>query len=627
MPEPDLGHEPSFSDLVRKYERAIDTDDNVRRFDATIDVVDALMHCCKVRGLAERGVPAAIRDHWYTRLAAALTSVILTPDMTLTLSQMEQISRRKQTIVYIFSASGYRNTAHLINCIAEEKQRGQLRVPLSRLAVILAFCGIDDVPPELVQLLQRQDPKVLLVLLLGWLNQRAILTPLGEQNRTAMLAMGPLVEAVPATEQQIPLIVNAWMYSSYASTGSKHAIKASLNTLLRGLMAGAKPPAAPRSSLPHGKKPRLLVIHERFTTDHAMFRCYAPAIAGLSRFFDVVAMVEEGHIDEHSSQLFRLIEKVPKGRKHLPKIMETINSLAPDVIYYPSLGMSHWTVMLAQTRLAPIQMMTLGHPATSMSDAIDYVYTGHMSGDLSHIFSEKVIVGPTAADFAPHSELPNDLPPLLSASEREVKVAVNSKVMKLSYRLIDICKRLTDHADLPVKFTFFPGERNLYFDGLEPAIKSQLPNAEVVPYLSYDHFIRRICSCDIALSAFPFGNTNSTVDTALLGIPTVAHYGPESPAQSDALVMNTVGLPDWLICQTDELYYETALRLINCPSARVSALGGVSREDVRERLFGGEVAKSSSTFAETLNFIYQHHEALMASDQRVFHYSELVPTE
>ena len=185
--------------------------------------------------------------------------------------------------------------------------------------------------------------------------------------------------------------------------------------------------------------------------------------------------------------------------------------------YYPSLGMSHWTVLLAQIRLAPIQFMTHGHPATSMSPQIDYVYLNEICGDHNTLHSEKVLMGPSLLNFDAHNELPKELPSLVAPSDREVRVAVNSKVMKLSSRLMDVCARLHENAAQKVRFSFFPGERNLYFDGLTAAIRSRLPSADVIPYVSYEQFLNEMCKCDMALSAFPFGNTNSTVDTSLSG--------------------------------------------------------------------------------------------------------------
>lgn len=634
MSDDDSEIESSFTELIPRYERVLDGGTRDSRFEETITVLDGMTRHCKQTSLAERGHPAVLREHWYTRLAAALTRFATHPETALNLDELEQICRRKQTIVYIFNASGYRVGTHLISLLSHTSEAGKKSVPLNRATIIFALCGLDDIPEELMDLLPKQRPEVLLILMLGWLNQRAVLTKRGEENRARLLSMGPIVEQAQITDKHIAMVVNAWMYSTYASDSKKHAIKTSFNKLLLDLMQRAPAGQMEQQTARKGRKkkhsrskPIMVIVHERFTTDHAMYRCYAQPIRDLANFFELVAVVEEEHIDDNSAGIFSRTIRLAKTEKHIWKIKAAIEQIGPDVVYYPSLGMSHWTVLLAQLRLAPMQFMTLGHPATSGSETIDYVYTCEMEGDLSKVFSEKVLVGSAMASFDPHSELPVNLPDLLPASEREVRIAVNSKVMKLSYRLLEICRRLTKDASVPVRFSFFPGERNLFFDGLVPAIKAQLPDAYVHPYISYENFLAEMCKCDLALAAFPFGNTNSTVDTCLLGIPTVVHFGPESPAQSDALVLRTIGMSDELICRSDEEYYQTALRLINNPGDRQKVFGDLSREDVRNRFYRASEQVEKNPFADMIYYAYKNHDKLQAAKERVFHYRDVLGTK
>lgn len=624
MPESSQTETLRFDAVITSYEKALKHDSRSSRYAATLAALDGMEKYCKAGGLAERGIPTFLREHWYTRLATALTSFATMPETAFNLEELEGICRRKQTIVYIFNASGYRNTTHLFDLMSASESSGARKLALDKATVVFAFCGLDDIPKQMMDLIPAQQAPVVLTLMLGWLNQRAVLTKQGEANRSSLLAMGSAIEGARIGDRAIPLIVNAWMYTTYASYPKKHELKKSFNKLLTQLLEENRPVQVQRPQPTPRQKPLMAVLHERFTTPHAMYRCYAPMIRNLGKYFELIAVVEEEHIDAEAEKLFSRVVKVPKERKHVWSIKAAIDEFAPDVVYYPSLGMSHWTVMLAQLRLAPVQFMTLGHPATSMSGMIDYVYTCEMEGDLTEVFNEKVLVGGPMANFAPHSDLPEHLPPLLPASDREVRVAVNSKVMKLSHRLIDICARLTIDAQVPVRFSFFPGERHIFFDGLVPAIKARLPDAIVHPYVSYDRFLSEMCKCDLALAAFPFGNTNSTVDTSLLGIPTVVHFGPESPAQSDAVVLRTIGLPDYLVCRSDEEYYETALRLINDPEARVNALGGLSRETVRQRFYESGDWSSECVFADMIYSAFNNHEHLMASEQRVFRHSDLL---
>ena len=613
----------TFSDHVVAFELALKEVHSDDWYDAAISVINSVFRGPWLAGLAELGVDLPTSEHWYTRLAAALTKFITHPDTDLTLAQLAAVSRRKQIVAYIFNASGYRNMRHLLSLMGT--QRGSaITIPSSKLAIYYAFTGLDDINDELMDIALQQQPNILLLLMLGWLNQRAVLTEQGERNRGKLLRAGALIETADITDQNIEQIINAWMYSSYAEDPKKHDIKSSFNVLLRKLISAAqiRPKAV---TLVTKTKPTIFVIHERFTSQHAMFRCYAPYLLSLKRNFRLVALSEAQHIDEGADDIFDEIVKLDEGQKKISELVALVQSHEPDMVYYPSLGMSHWTVMLAQLRLAPIQIMTHGHPATSMSPEIDYVYLCELEGDPAALHSERLLVGREYGTFAPYGGSSAELPALIDASNREVRVAVNSKVMKLSHRLLDICARLAENAVVPVRFSFFPGERGLFYDGLAPAIRAKVPNATVEPYMNYEEFLAKMCRCDLALAAFPFGNTNSTVDTCMLGLPTVVHFGPESPAQTDRMVLRTAGFPDWLVAHSDEEYYEKALTLINDVDRRTQITAGITREKVRARLYDpDECDRASDPFADMFWYAYQNHAAIQSSDRRVFHYRDVL---
>ena len=105
----------------------------------------------------------------------------------------------------------------------------------------------------------------------------------------------------------------------------------------------------------------------------------------------------------------------------------------------------------------------------------------------------------------------------------------------------------------------------------------------------------------------------------------MVHFGLESPAQTDKMVLETAGYPDWLVCADDEKYYETALALINDPELRASVTAGIDSPTVRSRLFDREKGGlGDDPFAEVFHYVYENHESLVASDQKVFRYDELL---
>ena len=613
-----------FNELIVTYELALRDKDPSDWYDATVTVIDSVQRHCGSRGLAESSVPKSIREHWYTRLAAALTQFIVADSTALNLEQLSAVCKRKQTIAYIFNASGYRHMKHLIPLIGSHQENGAVTLPAQRTVVLFAFVGVDDLPNELLALALKQPPDILLTLMLGWLNQRAILTEQGERNRTTLLQAGRLIETATISDKQIEQIVNAWMYSTYACTPKKHDIKQSFNVLLSGLLARSGL-IANSTKRPRSARPTIVVVHERFIAQHAMYRCYAPSLRLLRKKFRLVSISEKKWIDDAADEIFDEIHTLEEGTIKLSSVIRLVESISPDIVYYPSLGMAHWTVMLAQLRLAPIQLMTHCHPGTSHSPAIDYVYVCELEGDLAALHSERVLVGSKYGAFEAHSNLPVELPPLISPSDREVRVAVNSKVMKLSHRLMDICEKLITNASVPVRFSFFPAERGLFFDGLSAAISARIPDATIAPYVDYTEFLSEMCRCDLALAAFPFGNTNSTVDTCLLGLPTVANFGPESPAQTDRMVLATAGFPEWLVARSDEEYYEKALHLINDSVFRTEILKDVSRMSAREKLFNmAQLHEQSDPFADMFWYVYENHEALQSSARRVIHSKDVL---
>lgn len=619
---PDLAKDLTFDELVALFEEELLAPETVPSVDRLIELINAVEQKIKFIGLRDAKTSQAVIENRYTRLAAVVSRVAVHPEVIISHNQLSQICRRKQTFAYIFNASGYRNMSHLVS-LAGSRVDGKLRLSLQKAAVLLAFMGLEDVTDELMDVCLKQPPNVLLKLMLGWLNQRAIITEQAEKNRTRLLDAGPLIAGVDISDADISLAVNSWMYTSYACSERKHDLKEHLNTVLKNRMARADiSPKRPKKTT--RKRPVMLIIHERFISAHAMYRCYAPLIQQLDKTFELRALADTESIDDEASQLFTETHKLESPRPSIKQIVELIEGIKPDVIYYPSLGMSHWTVMIANLRLARVQIASLGHPATTRMDTIDFVYTPKMEGDLTKVFSERILVGESGELFEAHPDLMSDLPFLASPSDREVRIAVNSKVMKLSYRLINICKKLAAEATKPVAFSIFPGERGIYYDGLVPAIQSQLPTATVHPYQGYSSFLKEIAKCDLALSAFPFGNTNSTVDTALLGLPTVAHFGPECPAQSDKRVMETAGLPTEGVAQTDEEFFQIALRLIEDEDARKRMTGGLDRESVRANLLGNKRNQEVNNFGEVFTAAYRHYDQIRSSQQRVWTHSDLM---
>ena len=613
---------PRIDYVIKNYERSV--------FDATPDLLDCTFKAVRaVRKFVEKGTLVERKialnevDHWYTRLAAAITLVIKNPTTKMTHNSLFEAAELKPAIINIFNASGYRGTRHLVAAV-NIADGNKIEIPKDRLAVLFSFASLDDLSDEMMTLALAQTPRVLLTLMHGWLNQRWILTTQGERNRNRLLANAHLIESVQVTDRDIGLLVNPWMYCSYSSGHRKHDLKKSYNVVLKNLLvrAGARGGVL----TPHSQKtrPKLLVIHERFSTGHAMFRCYAPSIKELGTYFELIALADDAEIGTDGRALFDEVHALSMPRPNVKQIVELISEIAPDVIYYPSLGMSHWVVMLAQLRLARVQIMSLGHPATSRSPEIDYVYSTALRGDTTPVFSEKVLQGRYHGHYELHPQLPRCLPERAQPNQSVAKIAIPAKLMKLSATLLDACRKIQEQSDREVEFVFFPGEKGIGLDALVAFLSTRLPQSVVKTNMEYPDMLRHIAKCEFALAPFPFGNTNGTVDASLLHVPTVTLIGPEPASQTDARVLDMAGFSKDLVAETLEEYIAIAVRLLNDSDFATAILPQHTRDETLARFLKNKTTEERNPIAEVFLQVYRRHEELKSVDERSFKYQELL---
>ena len=76
--------------------------------------------------------------------------------------------------------------------------------------------------------------------------------------------------------------------------------------------------------------------------------------------------------DEFGLALRKQCDQFLVVRGGVLQVAETVRSLAADIVIYPEVGMAVMNYLLANMRLAPIQIAAWGHPVTTGSPEIDY---------------------------------------------------------------------------------------------------------------------------------------------------------------------------------------------------------------------------------------------------------------
>lgn len=550
-----------------------------------------------------------------TRVAGAMLALMADPNMRLSQGGFEKLTTLNTQISNIFQLSGYRGAEHLWRLVAQADAGGQVQFTEDALRRALSMSSLASLPVELTDELARLPRAVAVPALLGLLADTLVLSPQAEAVRHRLLGLGHLLDGQLLTDLWAGSIAAPWMHCSYAERPDKHDVKRHINRAVREWLAFkgvAVPPPRPSGAA----KPRMLVMMEYAIAGHAMWRCYGAIIGELRRDFTLVSVSDPRHsepavLSAFDENLFAPHERVdPKG------FVASLVAARPDVVYYPSVGMSAWAIWTANLRLAPLQFMTLGHPATSHSPEMDFVLASDGIDFDPACFSEKlVLVAGAGTPFALHAQSLTT-PPEIRENPEPLRIAVPAKLFKLSPAFLGACREIARRATRAVEFHFFPNESGVLYQAARQRVEEALPeiSTRTYPATDYATYIRFLDRCDIALGGFTFGNTNGAVDCLVRALPILALDGPELHHGSEQVLMRAVGLPEWLVATSVPEYIDAAVRLANEDAERVAlsrALVGKA-----EAFLEAEMQRKGG-FADAVRWMYENREALLAREDKV----------
>ena len=192
--------------------------------------------------------------------------------------------------------------------------------------------------------------------------------------------IGRWLMSVPAVKMPLrylePLQASAF-FVSYLGDPDRHEFKKAIVRQAGAMLHGLPLPAQRQPAAVADGKPRLTIVGELLFPQHAMFRCYAGQLAGLKEHFQVTLVTDQPTRCAEHGQISHAQVYFPAHERDVVRLAHMVAATAPDVILYPSVGMSYWTFVLSMLRLAPLQLMSVGHPAPSCSEQIDATLVYH----------------------------------------------------------------------------------------------------------------------------------------------------------------------------------------------------------------------------------------------------------
>jgi hypothetical protein len=535
-----------------------------------------------------------------TRLAAALGRMIADPQFNPSPLGYETLLLRHRWLDLIFSLSGFRGTDHLLPQLAGQAG-ASLSFSGSGMLRMLAIRSMGSATDLDFDQCWRANRTAAALAFLHYLDARTVFTQRGLEFRERLLEWLPdrigEVELGPLTLSRVQEVS---MHCSYAFTARKHAIKAGLVQQMRRacLAAGCRElePGAGADSAP---RPAVVVVIERFGRDHSVYRTHGPALRALKERFHVIWVSDPAQVGPEFQDWFDELIAIPRGDffTGVRSLTEEIGRNAPALIFFVGVGMSAHAIALASLRLAPVQCVSFGHTATTMSPAVDYMILPEDFIGAAECFSEKLIALPKEAmPFAPPPIQVDPVAP--DSGGRPVRVAVAASIMKLNARLFETLRRIADSASAAVEFHFMPFlATGIVHLELARTLRTILPTAVVHPHAPFRAYMESLRRCDLFLCPFPYGNMNGIVDVVSVGLPGVCLDGPEAHAHADAAFFARIGFPASLVAQTVDDYVAAATRLIDDPAWRADCRRIAVACDLERAFYRGDAGLFAAAIA------------------------------
>lgn len=265
----------------------------------------------------------------------------------------------------------------------------------------------------------------------------------------------------------------------------------------------------------------------------------------------------------------------------------------------------HRLGVMAQ-RLAPIQVTYLGYPNTTGLPAIDYRLTDAIAdppGEADALHTETLVRLPnTFLCYSPPCTLPPaDTTPYLRNGH--ITFGSFNNFAKLSDNAIALwagALTAVPTAKMLLKTHGLqdPGLRALVLDRFQHA--GIAPDRIIImpPQDNHDEHFRSYGEMDIALDAFPYHGTTTTLDALWMGVPVITLAGDRHAARVSASILHNVGLDD-LVADSPEAFARIAHTLANTPD-RLQAL----RQQLRHTLIASPLM-DAPTFTHQLEKTYQ----------------------
>jgi predicted O-linked N-acetylglucosamine transferase (SPINDLY family) len=411
-----------------------------------------------------------------------------------------------------------------------------------------------------------------------------------------------------------PEITYAFSFSTYIDIEADRPLKEGLNKLIRAVLSGVKVTnrSAERTKIiGPTRRRRIAVITGRWVPTSSVYKAMYSLVAALRENYDLTLVELIEHKPNTDRKLFDDVRLVRIADRKLECGAILDNDF--DLAFYPDLGMSMEERHLANLRIAPIQVMGLGHSVSTWGADIDYFISGRdveLAKNAADNYSERLVLIPGTG-----------LDPTWPPYERHGKRAEDgSFIVNCSWSAaqcrsphLAVLQRILRESKRKIRFRIFAGmglHRHNAFLPFVQEIGSVLgaDNVEVIGDMVFPEYMAKLEEGEFTIDAHPIGGYNTVIDTLHVGLPFVSLEGQKFYNRVASAVLRLAGLKE-LITDNAEDYAALTLRLIHDDRYRTGLQKKIAKLDLIALLAQPETPKH---FAKAIDTLIANHERYKA---------------
>jgi len=314
-----------------------------------------------------------------------------------------------------------------------------------------------------------------------------------------------------------------------------------------------------------------------------------------NRFEVVVFHLPEGKDDHVRCEIDTLATRSVRLPRSIKRQQKAIISERVDVLYYPEIGMGPHAYTLALSRLAPVQVVSWGHPDTTGIDTIDYFLSAISiePANSDEHYTETLVRLTRLPCYYAKPNVPIDLLTReeLGLPEQETLYGCPQSLFKFHPDFDQVLVAIAE-GDPNGRIVLIEGTTKEWGISLRKRWQKIAPilsnRVLFLPRMPTDAFMSFLSHIDVLLDPIHFGSGNTMYEAMAIGTPIVTWPGQFMRSRVVAGAYHQMKINDAPIANHLKDYAPLALKLGRDPERRKRLRKTLSEASTRE-LFSDKV--------------------------------------